>query len=55
MLCPDQQPISDDRGRGHEEVVESVDATEPVLVGGPDDAGVALLAQREDVAVIGPR
>ena len=55
MLGPDEQPVADDRGRRHGEVVEGIDTNESVLVGRLDDEGVALLAQREDVPVVGPR
>src|SRR5690349_15032225 len=54
VLGPDQEPVADDGGRRHGEVVEGIGALEFVLVAGLDDVGVALFAQREDAAVVRP-
>lgn len=55
MLRPDQEPVADDRRRRHGEVVERIDANEPILIGRVDDERVPLFTQREDVPVVGPR
>ena len=55
MLGPDQEPVADDRGRRHGEVVQGIDAHESVLVGHLDDERVALFAHHEDVTAISPR